>query len=148
MEFEAVLKGVMGRSNKQGFTILETMLATAYLMTCLVFLFSFFSSSGKNTMDSYHESIAYLLAQEGLDLVSGTGYDALASIAAGKTAEMTSLPGNLTNFVMESNPCSPWVDDNGSPASYPRDYQAFNRVITVEFVPEKTTAGRQRGLMN
>ncbi len=93
-------------------------------------------------MDSYHESIAYLLAQEGLDLVSGAGYDALASIAAGKTAEMTSLPGNLTNFVMESNPWSPWVDDKGNPASYPRDYQVYNRVITVEFVPEKNTASK------
>lgn len=119
---------------KRGFTLLEMIIATLYLMTCLVYLFTFFSSFGKSSLDSYHETMAYLLAKEGIELVTCMGYEELIKVY--RNENIGSLPVNFTNFLTEPVPSEPWRDDQNRPIVYPNDYLAFNRQIIFDLVDE------------
>ncbi len=117
-------------SSGRGFTFMEVLVAMIFLMAGLVFLFSVFSSSNRGTMDAYRETIAFTLAQEGVEWVGGMGYEELNDIL--------SVPGNSLATRLQLGVLAD-VDDiqreDGSMIRYPEDYKQFRRLIDIEHYP-------------
>ncbi|HEY9070379.1 MAG TPA: hypothetical protein VIV61_08970 [Candidatus Ozemobacteraceae bacterium] len=114
---------------RSGFSFLEILAATIFLMVCLTFLYSTLSSSQRGTADSYRETIAYTLAGEAVEWVAGLGYERLCEIAR--------TPGNVVESRLglgSFRPVAAVAYDDGSTATYPEDYTPFER--KVEVIPD------------
>ncbi|MBF0544151.1 MAG: hypothetical protein HQM08_06950 [Candidatus Riflebacteria bacterium] len=91
-------------------------------------MFSFFSSSNRGSIDAYREVIAYSLAQETLEWVSGLGYE--------KLLDMQLSPKNplIERFGLGSFQSIEMVKlDDGSNINYSDDFKQFERKI--ELIP-------------
>ncbi len=114
------------RPRRRGFSFLEILVASIFLMAGLVYLFTVYRSSHQGTLDSYRETIAYCLATEGLEWVAGLGYENLVSLLEN--------PG--TSFFQRFRP-GEFVEirdvllDNGRTLPYPDDYRLFKRKIDL-----------------
>ena len=117
---------------RRGFSFLEVLIASIFLMLGIVFLFSLITSSNQGTLDSYRETIAYCLATEELEWVAGLGYDKLVDLLrnAGNSFTMRFKPGEFV-------PVANTTQDDGSSFSYPEDFKAFKRMVRLTHHPDQ-----------
>ncbi|MBF0499070.1 MAG: hypothetical protein HQM09_02960 [Candidatus Riflebacteria bacterium] len=115
---------------RSGFTLLELLIATIFLVVAVVSMFSFFTSSNRGSLDAYREAIAYSLAQEAQEWVAGLGYEKLVEMQLNPANPLVTRLG-LDNFVSIE---SVRLDD-GSLVNYPTDYQQFERKIQLVHFP-------------
>lgn len=121
---------LQGKGRHAAFTFFEILVSTIFLMVALVFLFSVFTASNTGTLDSYRETLAYTLAGEGLEWVSGLGYERLAGMLAQSGNDLERRLG-LGSFV----PVRDLKRDDYSDIKYPEDYQLFERKIELTHFP-------------
>lgn len=65
---------------EEGFSIIEVMAAVAILGILIIPLFSLFLGSAANVLYGGQETKAVTLAQEGMEILKGTGYKALKDL--------------------------------------------------------------------
>jgi hypothetical protein len=111
-----------------GFSFPEVVIAALFLMLSLVFIYSLISTSSRGAMDAYHETIAFTLAQEGLEMVAGVGFDSLNNQRM--MAEIEGKLGTLGTF----HPVQTISLPKDMQILYPQDYQRFERMVEVEAV--------------
>jgi hypothetical protein len=63
---------------RKGITFIEILASMVFLGVSLGFVLTFFTHSNQGTMDAYRETMAFTLAQEGIELVAGMGYEELS----------------------------------------------------------------------
>ena len=112
-----------------GFSFLEVIMAIIFLMVCLAFLYSAFSSSTRGTADSYRETIAYTIACEAIEWTAGLGYERLVDAVETPGSEISNRLGIGTFKSLESVKY-----DDGTQIRYPEDYAHFERM--VELLPD------------
>lgn len=71
---------------KKGFSLLEIIMAMAFMMVALVSVFWMNSASNKGSMDAYYEFMAFSLAREAIEVFRGFGYDCLNNYASGASS--------------------------------------------------------------
>lgn len=101
-------------------------MAIIFLMICIVFLYSAFSSSTRGTADSYRETIAYTIACEAIEWTAGLGYERLVDAAETPGSEIASRLGIGTFKSLEGVKY-----DDGAQVTYPEDYAHFERKIDL-----------------
>ena len=116
---------------RRAFTFIEILIALVYIMTSVVFLVTFFSSSTTGTMDAHRETIAYYLAQEALEWVGSLDYNTLLKMHSRTDPRVHSDPDliRLGNFISEASPES--TEKLFPDISYPEDYKGFRRWLDV-----------------
>jgi hypothetical protein len=115
-----------------GVTFLEILLSLLILSFALGGLYRLFSFSNRGLMDSYQETMAYSLAQEGLEWVSGLGYENLVEVVSGINPPLVERlreigfdrPGDV----------KPVECADGKPYRYPEEYRRFQRHVEIEHV--------------
>ncbi len=118
-------------SANSGFNLIEIMIALILLSLAVTSMFSFFSSSSKGSSDALRETIARSLAQEGLEWVSGLGYERLLALQTAPKNPLAERLG-LDTFTR----ISPVVLDDGSTIDYPEEYRQYDRKIQVVHFPQ------------
>ncbi len=107
-------------------TLFEILLAVVFLMTALVFLFNLFSTSSRDTLDAYHETVAYELAHEALEWVAGLGFGPLQRIRQNPGHKLFAMLGRGTFMPV----CDQRLDD-GTMLAYPEDFKRFERKVEM-----------------
>ena len=81
-------------------------------------------------MDSYRETLAYTLATEGLEWVSGLGYERLSALISksGNDLERRLSLGSFADI-------RDLKRDDYSPINYPEDYRLFERQVKIDHFP-------------
>ncbi len=118
------------RKRIAGFTMLEILFAIIFLTVGLTALFSMFTFSNRGTLDSYRETMAYALAQEAMEWVSGLGYEKLMEVELNPGSSLSDSL-DLGNFQDVGNS----QYDDGARIGYPEDFLQFERKI--EFVKDR-----------
>jgi len=113
-----------------GLSLIEIMIALVFLTLAVVSMFSFFSFSNRGFGDAYRETIARSLAQEGLEWVSGLGYEKLLALQTAPQNPLADRLG-LETFVRVGKV----VLDDGSFIQYPEEYRQFERKIQIIHFP-------------
>jgi hypothetical protein len=108
-----------------GFSLLEVLLAVIFLTIGLTALFSVFTFSNRGTLDAYRETLAYCLAQEGLEFVAGLGYDELLNRLENDVEFVRRVAPDRYRDPLEI----PY--DDGSVPVYPEDFRQFERMIEI-----------------
>ncbi|MBF0546792.1 MAG: hypothetical protein HQM08_20295 [Candidatus Riflebacteria bacterium] len=128
-----------------GFSFFELLISLVVLASAVGFLFSLFSSSTQGTLDSFHETIAYTLAGESLELVTGLGYETLAAWCA----DPSSIPSPNDLGISIRPPGTtggnePFqsvekvsLDNPPEVIAYPDEYKLFERRVAIQKIPNK-----------
>lgn len=114
----------------QGLTMIEILIAMLFMGLAVGIIYSLFSFSSRGTLDSYRETLAFTLAQEGLEQYASLGYDILRYRMQGLQDE---LHRDLNRFVTIK-------ELNGrreNPTPYPGDYLNFERMVQLKHLPTK-----------
>lgn len=110
---------------RSGFSYFEILLAMIFIVAGMVYLFSLMSSSTQGTMDSYHETLAYTVAQETLELVANIGYPKLRALVLANDATLQKLGYSSYQQVVD-------VPLGGSEKlAYPEEYKRLERKIEI-----------------
>lgn len=70
----------------KGFTLLEILIAMAFMTVAMLGMFSMNQMSNRGSMDAYYEFLAFSLAREPIEVYRNFGYDYLKSLTTGHTA--------------------------------------------------------------
>lgn len=110
--------------------MLEVLAAMLVMAVAMGIIYSIFSFSSRGTLDSYRETLAYTIAQEGLEWYAGLGYDILRYRMQGMQDE---IHKDLNHFVSirEINARSTNL------APYPSDYLNFERKVEIKQVSSR-----------
>lgn len=111
--------------SRTAFSFFEILLAIIFIVTGMVYLFSLMSSSNQGTMDSYHETLAYSVAQETLELVANLGYPRLRGMVLNSNASLQKLGYSSFQQVVDV------PLDDGSLITYPEEYKRLERKIEI-----------------
>ena len=118
------------KKSREGLTMMEILTAMIFMAVAVGIIYSLFSFSSRGTLDAYRETLAYTLAQEGLERYAGLGYDVLRYRLQGLQDE---LHKELNRFVsvreLNAQP--------GNPVPYPSDYLNFERRIDIKRIPNR-----------
>ncbi len=120
---------MIDRRNRRGFSYFEILLAMIFIVSGMVYLFSLMSSSTQGTMDSYHETLAYTVAQETLELVANIGYPKLRALVLSNDATLQKLGYSSYQQVVD-------IPFSGSEKiAYPEEYKRLERKIEISPSP-------------
>lgn len=112
---------------KRGFSMLEIVIAMAFLSIAILSILWMNRSSNQGSMDAYYEFLAFSLAREPIEIFRGFGYDCLKDIAENKVSPPSRYP-------VVGNPASGFVDiefDSMSDLQYPAEARLFQRKIEL-----------------
>ena len=114
---------------KRGFSLLEVIIAMAFLSVAILSMFWMNRASNQGSMDAYYEFLAFSLAREPIEVFRGFGYDYLKMIADGNVSPPSWYPvGAMKDIEF----------DLMSDMQYPAEARLFQRLI--ELTP--VTAGK------
>ncbi len=118
---------------KRGFSLLEVIIAMAFLSVAILSMFWMNRASNQGSMDAYYEFLAFSLAREPIEVFRGFGYDYLKMIADGNVSPPSWYPvGAMKDIEF----------DLMSDMQYPAEARLFQRLI--ELTP--VTAGKLKGM--
>ncbi|GAB4271472.1 MAG: hypothetical protein Kow0029_09200 [Candidatus Rifleibacteriota bacterium] len=107
---------------KRGFSLLEIIIAMAFLSVAILSMFWMNRSSNQGSMDAYYEFLAFSLAREPIEIFRGFGYDILKEIKDGNISPPARYPvGAMTDIT--------W--DPLSELQYPAEASLFQREIDL-----------------
>lgn len=110
---------------KRGFSLLEIVIAMAFLSIAILSILWMNRSSNQGSMDAYYEFLAFSLAREPIEIFRGFGYDCLKDIAENRASPPSRYP-------VVGNNTSGFVDiefDSMSDMQYPAEARLFQRQI-------------------
>lgn len=118
---------------KRGFSLIEIIVAMAFLAIAILSLMWMNRSSNQGSMDAYYEFLAFSLAREPIEIFRGFGYDCLKDIAEGKVSPPSRYP--INSFID--------IDfDSMSDLQYPAEARLFQRQIELT----KISSGSLNGI--
>ncbi len=118
---------------KRGFSLLEVIIAMAFLSVAILSMFWMNRASNQGSMDAYYEFLAFSLAREPIEVFRGFGYDYLKMIADGNVSPPAWYPvGTMKDIEFSLM----------SDMQYPAEARLFQRLI--ELTP--VTAGKLQGM--
>lgn len=107
---------------KRAFSLLEIIIAMAFLSVAILSMFWMNRASNQGSMDAYYEFLAFSLAREPIEIFRGLGYDYLKMIADGNIAPPSWYPvGSFKNIEF----------DLMSDMQYPAEARLFERLIEI-----------------
>ncbi len=109
---------------RRAFSLLEIIIAMAFLSVAILSMFWMNRASNQGSMDAYYEFLAFSLAREPIEIFRGFGYEQLKMIADGNIAPPAWYPiGSFKNIEF----------DLMSDMQYPAEARLFERLI--ELIP-------------
>jgi hypothetical protein len=118
---------------KRAFSLLEIIIAMAFLSVALLSMFWVNRSANQGAMDAYYEFLAFSLAREPIEIFRGFGYDYLKMVANGNIAPPAWYPVGVFKDI---------DFDLMSDMQYPAEARLFQRMIELSPV----TAGQIKGI--
>lgn len=107
---------------KRAFTLLEVIIAMAFLSVAILSMFWMNRASNQGSMDAYYEFLAFSLAREPIEVFRGFGYDYLKMVADGNVSPPAWYPvGTLKDIEF----------DMMSDMQYPAEARLFQRLIEL-----------------
>ncbi|GAB1352465.1 MAG TPA: prepilin-type N-terminal cleavage/methylation domain-containing protein [Candidatus Rifleibacterium sp.] len=118
---------------RRGFSLLEVIIAMAFLSVAILSMFWMNRASNQGSMDAYYEFLAFSLAREPIEVFRGFGYDYLKMVADGNVSPPAWYPvGTMKDIEFSLM----------SDMQYPAEARLFQRLI--ELTP--VTAGKLQGM--
>lgn len=108
---------------RSGFSLLEIVMAMAFMSVGILSMFMLNKSSSQGSMDAYYEFLAFSLAREPIEVFRGFGYETVNDIAHGRTSPPSRYPvGGFADIDF----------DPMSEMSYPFEARLFEREILLQ----------------
>ena len=121
-------------NRKNGFSLLEIVIAMAFMSVAVLSMLWLNSASTRGSMDAYYEFMAFSLAREPIEIFRGFGYETLYEIYNDNSIAPAAYPVNT--FVKMRDIMNPM-----SQIQYPVDADMFKRRIDLEHVEENGMNG-------
>jgi hypothetical protein len=115
----------MAKQTKKAFTMLEIVIAMAFLSIAILSILWMNKASNEGSMDAYYEFLAFTLAREPIEIFRGFGFECLEEIADGNVSPPSRYP--VGDFAA--------IDfDSTSGLQYPSEARLFERKIELSRV--------------
>lgn len=112
----------MVKNRKKAFTMLEIVIAMAFLSIAVLSILWMNKASNEGSMDAYYEFLAFSLAREPIEIFRAFGYDCLEDIVDGNISPPSRYPvGGFTDVNFDST----------SDLQYPAEARLFERKIEL-----------------
>ncbi len=112
-------------THKKGFSLIEIIVAMAFLSIAILSIFMVNRSSNQGSMDAYYEFLAFSLAREPIEIFRGFGYDTLKEIYDGNISPPARYKvGDFEDIEFDAL----------SDLQYPAEARLFARKIELEHV--------------
>lgn len=108
---------------KKAFSLLEIVMAMAFMSVALLSMFWMNRASNKGSMDAYYELLAFSLAKEPIEVFRSFGYDCVRQIADGNVA-------SPKRYKIGS--AEPITFDDTDMLQYPAEAKLFQRRIDLK----------------
>lgn len=114
-------------NRKKGFSLLEIVIAMAFMSIAILAMMWLNSASTRGSMDAYYEFMAFSLAREPIEIFRGFGYETLYEIYNDNSLAPTTYPVN--RYINMADIMNPMAQ-----IQYPVDAEMFQRRIDLTHV--------------
>ncbi|MGM0599686.1 MAG: type IV pilus modification PilV family protein, partial [Candidatus Rifleibacteriota bacterium] len=114
----------MVKQRKKAFTMLEIVIAMAFLSIAILSILWMNKASNEGSMDAYYEFLAFSLAREPIEIFRGFGYDSLEEIVDHNVSPVSRYPLGEADIDFDAT----------SDLQYPAEARLFKREIELSKV--------------